>query len=262
MITIKSILAGFLLVFCVSIAAFSDIPESDIPGLEQSEKYVSDIPVKVVKKISLPKGYHEGLFYNDSEIWVSNGKGGNTWIMDVSTGDMKGEIESIGSFTEGIARADNGTFWVTEWEDKKLLRVKIKDNKMALEYDISLDPAHPAGLVWTGKNLYVITWTRGLSGTKYHLMQLGDGERMFRKMQIKGINEPAHMAWDGKNLWITSWYGGRVYKVDINNFKVMGSFRSPAKDTTGIAWDGERFWITGTYDDLYVVEIGTDVLAQ
>ncbi|MFQ5953007.1 MAG: hypothetical protein ACE5JK_06355, partial [Candidatus Omnitrophota bacterium] len=165
------------------------------------------------------------------------------------------EIKSIGTFTEGITAYGDGTFWLTDWEAKKIYRVTIKEGKMSVEYEIELDPAHPAGVVWTGENLYMITWTRGM-GTTYHLMQLDENERMFRKMRIKRIHEPAHLAWDGSHLWITSWYSQLVYKIDVETFKIVGSFRSPAPDATGITWDGEHFWITGTRADLYQLEVG------
>ena len=86
-------------------------------------------------------------------------------------------------------------------------------------------------------------------------MQLTDEQRMIVKMKIRGIHEPSQLAWDGEHLWISSWYNSKVYKVDVNNFKVLGAFKSPAKETTGITWDGEYLWVTGTHADLYQVKL-------
>ena len=230
--------------------------DAEVPKLTRNRDYDGKIPTQVIRRISLPEGYHEGLYFDGKNIWVSNGKGIETWILDPKTGEIVDRLQPVGSFTEGITPAGDGTFWMTDWDEKKLYRVTITPDGMSTEYEISLEPANPAGVLWTGEDLYVITWTRGPTGTKYHLMQLNENERMSKKMNIKGIYEPAHLAWDGEYLWITSWYNRRVYKVDINDFSVLGSFRSPAAKTTGIAWDGESFWITGTYADLYRVKIG------
>ena len=227
----------------------------DVPDLEKAMKYEVNIPVEVIKKVPIPKGYHEGLLFDGKNIWVNNGQKINTWIVDPETGKVLSEITPPGTFTEGITASNDNRYWVTDWDERKLYRVVIKDNKMEPDYEISLAPARPTGVVWTGEKLYLITWTRGM-GTEYHLMQLDENERMSRKMRIKRIHEPSQLAWDGKYLWITSWFSQRVYKVDINTFKVLGSFKSPAKDTTGIAYDGEYFWITGTYADLYKIKVG------
>ncbi len=232
-------------------AAFSEVPD-----LKKAKEYDAKIPIKVVREIPLPKGYHEGLFYDGQHMWVCNGEKGNIWLVDLGTGAVDSEIEPPGTFTEGVTLSGKGTFWVTDWDEKKLYRVKVEDDKMVVDYDISLEPAHPTGVVWTGKNLYVITWTRGVTGTTYHLMQMDEDERLFRKMRIKRIHEPAHLAWDGHYLWITSWYSRLVYKVDVETFRVLGSFRSPAVAPTGITWDGQYLWITGTRAGLYQVEVG------
>ena len=231
---------------------------AEVPTLKRAKDYKANIPVRVIKKVPLPRGYHEGLLFDGKHIWVNNGEKGKTWIVDPDTGEVTSEIEPAGTFTEGITAYGDGTFWVTDWDEKKLYRVTIKDNKMEPEYDISLDPARPTGVVWTGENLYVITWTRGVGGTSYHLMQLGEQEHMFSKLRIKRIYEPTQLAWDGKYLWITSWYSQLVYKVDVNTFKILGSFESPVSDTTGIAWDGKHFWLTGTYSALYQLELLED----
>jgi len=125
---------------------------------------------------------------------------------------------------------------------------------MVAERAVSLEPAYPAGVIWTGEKLYVITWTRGI-GTKYGLLRMNKEGELLDEIRIKRIHEPAHLAWDGKYLWITSWYNQKVYKISTEDFKILGSFDSPAKDTTGIVWDGEGFWITGTHDDLYKVKL-------
>ncbi len=228
----------------------------ETPALERTEDYAPNMPVRVIRKISLPDGYHEGLFFDVDYIWVSNGKGQKTWIIEIDSGTVVSKIEPVGSFTEGIAPAGDGTYWVTDWEDKRLYRVKLVEDKMISKGFVSLDPAHPAGITRVGKKVYVVTWTRGVAGTKYHLVEFNEHGQMLRKMRIKGVHEPAHLAWDGRHMWLTSWYSQRVYKIDTATFTVLGSFRSPARETTGIAWDGKYFWLTGTRADLYQVEAG------
>ncbi|MFH1798222.1 MAG: hypothetical protein ABH844_02600 [Candidatus Omnitrophota bacterium] len=214
------------------------------------------IPVRIIKEIILPKAYHEGLYLDGKNIWVSNGRGYDTWVFDTETGKIISKIKPIGSFTEAISSAGDGTFWMTDWNEKKLYRVKIEEGRMEAVDSVSLELARPAGVVWTGEYLYLITWTRGAGGTSYHLLQFDSAGKILRKMRIKHIPEPAHLAWDDKNLWITSWYNQRVYKIDEKTFQVLDSFQSPAAKTTGIAWDGRHFWITGTHANLYQTAVG------
>ena len=222
--------------------------------ITKADSYQKNIPVKLLKKIPLPEGYHEGLFYDGSNIWVNNGEKGNTWVVDITSGEVISEIEPVGTFTEGLTKTPEGDYWLTDWDAKKVYHVEIIGNSMKPVFELSVAPAHPTGIVWNGNSLHLITWTRGM-GTKYHLIQMDKEGKILRKNQIKGISEPSQLAWDGKNLWISSWYNQRVYRVDVSIFQITGYFRSPAKKTTGIVWDGEHLWVTGTKADLYMLKI-------
>jgi glutamine cyclotransferase len=226
-----------------------------LPPVEKAEKYQGNIPAKTLKRVKIPKGWHEGLFFDGKLIWVMNGKGGNIWKVDTEAEEVVDTITPVGPFTEGLTSAGDGTYWLTDWDDKKIYRVRTEGDTMTADYDVSVAPALPAGIVWTGERLYVVTWTRGLAGTKFHLLELDRNETVFRKFEIKGILEPAHLAWDGRYLWVTSWYSRLVYKIDPVTHSVLGHFKSPASETTGIVWDGKSFWITGTKADLYQVEL-------
>lgn len=213
-----------------------------------------NIEAKVTRRISLPEWYHEGLFYDGKSVWVVNGKNGNIWVVDILSGNVLSEITPIGGFTEGVARISGDMFAVTDWDDRKIYRARIKDGALVAESETSLAPAHPAGVVCADDRIFVITWTRGM-GTKFDLLEMDKDLAIINRVRIARIEEPAHMAWDGKNLWITSWYSRRVYKVDIDKMQVLGSFVSPVGLATGITWDGKRMWLTGTYGDLYELEM-------
>jgi len=231
-----------------------DPPETD-DSLKKAEEYQANIPIEVIRKVELPKGYHEGLFIEGNKMWVNNGEKGKTWIIDLSSGKVISEIEPPGTFSEGISAAPDGKFWITDWDTKKLYLTKIEENKMIPVSEKSLEPGRPTGVVWNGSNLYVITWTRGI-GTKYHLLKMDKEGNILHKVRIKRIHEPSQLAWDGKNLWISSWYNQRVYKIDVNTLQIVGHFRSPVNETTGIVWDGKYMWVTGTKSDLYQVKLG------
>ena len=249
---IAAILLGFS--FSSVFTRLSDAAEDGL-AVEKSGNYQAGISVEVIERIPLPKGYHEGLFLNGSDIWVNNGKNINTWIISAE-GDAVGEIVPPGTFTEGLTDSSvPGKFWVTDWDTKKLYRASIENGRMLPDMEISVAPALPTGVIRAGNMLYVMTWTRGL-GTKYHLLQFNEDGEILRKARIKGISEPSQITWDGRYLWITSWFSQKVYQVDPQELIVMGYFKSPAKAATGIAWDGEYFWITGTHDDLYKIKVG------
>ena len=222
-----------------------------------SDDYKKNILVEKVRTISLPKGYHEDLYLDGEKILISNGNDINTWVMDIGTGVLLSEIEPIGEFTEAMIPVGD-IFWVTDWEDKKVYRVKIDDNKMYSEDERSLAPAHPAGMIQVREKVYIIIWTRSINGTKCHLVEFDLDGNVLRKIQITKILEPSQMTWDGSYLYITSWFSNIVYRIDVNVWKITASFKSPAKKTSGIAYDGSHFWITGTYDDLYKIKILED----
>jgi sugar lactone lactonase YvrE len=126
---------------------------------------------------------------------------------------------------------------------------------LSLEKEIPFNSAHPAGIVWNGKNIFVITWTRSLTGTKFGILKMDAEFKILKSYQIKDIQEPSQMAWDGKNIWVSSWYDGRIYKMDPDTMDILGYITSPVKKTTGIAFEGAFLWVTGTYSDLYKMEL-------
>ncbi len=235
-------------------AAFIIIAIFLLCGFSYSPKYKL-IPAKVLTKVTIPKGYHEGLYFDGKNIWVNNGQKGKTWVIDTSSGKVTGEIDPAGTFTEAITSKGKDKYFVTDWDLKKIYTARIENKNMLAENEASLAPAHPTGAIWDGKNLFVITWTRSLAGTKYRLLKMDEKFNILKSDRIKKIHEPSQLAWDGKFLWISSWYNGRIYKVDAQTLEILGYFRSPVKKTTGIAWDGKYFWVTGTYGDLYKMEV-------
>ncbi|MFH1189500.1 MAG: glutaminyl-peptide cyclotransferase [Candidatus Omnitrophota bacterium] len=228
------------------------------PAYAQNLKMAKGYPrirSKVVRKIAIPKWYHEGLFYEDKSLWLANGEKGDIWVIDTGTGEVTSHIKPVSDFPEALIRADDGSLLTTEWYDKKVYRVKIEDGRLVPEKEMSLEPSHPAGIVCAGGRIFVITWTRGL-WTKFHLVELDKDLNVVNKLLIGDFQEPDQLAWDGKDLWISSWYTKGVYRVDIAKGEVTGFIRSPVTRTTGIAWDGKYMWVTGTYGDLYQLEIG------
>ena len=228
--------------------------ESAVKTLKKSKDFDAMIPVEVLREIPLPKGYHEGLLIEKDNIFVNNGENGKTWIIDLSSGEVISEIDSPGTFSEGITKAPGNKYWITDWDTKKLYLTSLEKNQFIIEKEISFTPSHPTGVVWNGKNIYLIIWTRGI-GTKYHLLKLDENGKILDKIRIKKIQEPSQITWDGKNLWISSWFQRRVYKIDPESLETKGYFRTEIKQTTGIAWDGEYFWVTGTHADLYKMKI-------
>jgi glutamine cyclotransferase len=238
----------------ISAVLFSIIAISLLCGFSHSPKYAA-IQTRILKKVPLPRWYHEGLYFDGKNIWVSNGLKGKTWIVDPDSGSIKDRIESAGPFTEAITSQENGLYIVTDWELKKIYTARVDNNIMTVVTEKSLLPAHPAGAIWNGSNIFVITWTRSPAGTKHRLLTMDERFNILKSEEIKKIHEPSQLAWDGKYLWISSWYNKRVYKVDAQTLEILGYFRSPVKKTTGIVWDGKYFWVTGTYSDLYKIEL-------
>ena len=225
-----------------------------LSGFTTSKDY-GQIKAKVVAKIKIPKWYHEGLYYDGKDVWVNNGKNGDTWVVDTDTGKITRSIKPAGSFTEAITPKDKDTFFVTDWDAQKIYTSKIEGSDIYALSEKSVEPAHPAGAVWNGSNLFVVTWTQTLTGTKFRLLKMDAYMNILSTAEISKILEPAHLAWDGKYMWISCWYSKRIYKVDIEELEILGYLKSPAAKTTGIAWDGKYLWVTGTHDNLYKMEL-------
>lgn len=223
------------------------------PTLKKAKEYKA-IPVKVTKRIHIPKWYHEGLFFDGKNIWVANGKNGKIWVVEPESGKTIGTIDPVGEFTEAVTGGPGERLFVTDWDDKVLYKVHIEGSRMVKESEIPLGPAYPAGVVWNGTHFFVIVWERGI-WTKFYILKLDGDGKVIDKIQIKGIQEPAHAAWDGTHLWITSWYSKMVYKIDMSSYEIVGAFPAPVSKATGIAWDGRCFWVTGTDGDLYQLEV-------
>lgn len=220
-----------------------------------SSKQDKLIESRVAARIEIPTWYHEGLYFDGNNIWVANGLKGNVWIVDLSSGKVVKELKTSGTFTEAIASTDEYPYLVSDWDLKKIYSARLENNIMSSDKEFSVEPAHPTGMTWNGKNLFVITWTRSLTGTKFHLLKMDARLNTLLTHKIREIQEPCQITWDGKNLWISSWYEDRIYKIDVDTLDVLGYFKSPVKKTTGIAWDGSSLWVTGTYSDLYRIEL-------
>ena len=213
------------------------------------------IQSRVAAKIDLPTWYHEGLYSDGKNIWVSNGLKGTIWVVDPGSGNITRKIDPAGTFNEAVTSVGKDKYIVSDWDDEKIYTARVEKNIMSEQTKISLKPAHPTGVIWNGRNIFLITWTRSLTGTKFALLKMDDKFNILSSRDIKDIQEPCQIAWDGKYLWITSWYDDLVYKIDADTLDVLGYFKSPVKKTTGIVWDGKNLWVTGTYADLYKIDL-------
>lgn len=214
------------------------------------------LPGRIVKKIILPKGYHEGLFYDGKSIWVCNGKGLKTWVVDPDSGKILTELKPATGFTEAITRsAADSELYMTDWTDEKLYRVKLDGDRIIPGPDVSFSPAHPAGVIWADGRFFVITWTRGSLGTKFDILEMDASLSIKTKIAADSIQEPSQLAWDGKYLWVSSWYSKLIYKVDIRQRTIVAVVKSPVRRTTGIAWVEGYLWVTGTAGHLYKMEV-------
>ncbi|MFH1791092.1 MAG: hypothetical protein ABH885_03805 [Candidatus Omnitrophota bacterium] len=252
------ILTSFLCASCLfHVSVFSEDPNAGETNISRSADYNRSLPFEEVRVIDLPRGYHEGLMMDGDNVWVNNGEGLDTWIIDKRDGRVVSSVTPAASFSEGITPAGGGKYWFTDWSSRRLYLVSVSNGRMVPEREINMAPSRPTGVVWTGKDLYVITWTRGW-GTKYHLLKIDTDGRVISKMRLEDIPEPSQIAWDGKNLWVTSWYTDRVYKIDESQMVIMGSFRPGIRKTTGIAWDRGHLWVTGTHSGLVELAPGAD----
>lgn len=250
---IVRVLVGTVLIMLVVICVAGRLFASE-QSLTVAKEF-KRIDARVVKQLGVPRSYHEGLYYDGKSIWLSNGELGKTWIIDTNSGAVLSEIEPVAGFTEAITSKGDGTYYTTEWYEKKIYHVTLDGSKLVVNASVSVAPSHPAGAVWNGLCLYVILWDRGFFGTKFSIIEMDEKMNIADKVQILTIQEPCQLAWDGSYLWMTSWYDQKAYKIDISTWQAIGYFCTSLDKTTGIAWDGKYFWLTATYGDLYKMEL-------
>lgn len=232
-------------------------------GLDAGDAVVDLVPsrscgemsARVIKRVCVPRSYHEGLYYDGKNIWLCNGEGGKIWVVDPATERILSEMAPVGSFTEAITAKGDGTYFTTEWYDKNVYNVSIDSDRLEARSCVSVAPSHPAGAVWAGDRLYVVTWDRGLTGTKFAILEMDGEMNIIRKVRVRTVQEPCQLAWDGEHLWMTSWYDRRVYKIDVRSWEIVGYLCSPVEKTTGVMWDGKYLWVTGTYADIYQMSV-------
>ncbi|MDD4202769.1 MAG: hypothetical protein PHQ52_04825 [Candidatus Omnitrophica bacterium] len=248
------VLMIFLLSFCSLLFA-----EDAFRYLVKANDY-HEISVKRERKIELPSsGWHEGLYIDDDQIWVNNGKGFNTDVLDIRTGKQTGQIIVPGTFMEGISKLPNGKYIWSDWYDRAFFFGELIDRELVIKARISVGDLFPAGIIAADDDIFVIGWERALD-TKYYLLKFDKKGMLIEKTGIKDIQEPSQLAWDGKYLWISSWNSEKVYKVDISDYSLKGFFKTNIDRTTGIVWDGNGFWVTGTTEDIYVFKISKNPL--
>jgi DNA-binding beta-propeller fold protein YncE len=247
----RRFLAGSITRFKVALAILAVL---SLHGASSADAGGKKTACKISARFKLPRWYHEGLYFDGKDIWVNNGEKGKTWVVDPSNGAIVRELEPAGTFTEAVTSRENGKYIVTDWDSKKIYTARIENSRMEPEDEVSVAPAHPAGAIWNGTSLFVITWTRGPAGTKFHLLKMDDKFNILSSRAITNISEPSQLAWDGKNLWVSSWYTRSIYMIDERTLEILGTIHSPAKKTTGIVWVGRYLWVTGTYSDLYKME--------
>ena len=103
-----------------------------LSGFTMSKDY-GQIKARTISKIKLPKLYHEGLYSDGKDIWVNNGKKGDTWVVDTDSGKITRKIKQAGSFTEAITSKDKDIY-VTQNVEDALARA----NSLAGEEDLIL----------------------------------------------------------------------------------------------------------------------------
>ena len=178
-----------IIIFVSGIIFLSLSPASASPQPEALHKSPSYkiISAKTLREIPLPKSYHEGLSPDGSNIWVVNGEKGKVWVVDTVSGKISYDIEPIAGFTEAVSRKSDNLFFVTDWDEKKIYKARLDNNRLTEESSVSVSPAHPAGVLWTGERLFVIIWTRGM-GTKFELLEMDGDMKLLRRISIQAIS--------------------------------------------------------------------------
>ena len=91
-LTINKKLTAFL-AFLAFLFIFPNYAFSEDKTIERAKEYRTKIPVKVIKKVPLPRGYHEGLFFDGENIWYLPFEGENGFIIYQCNPD--GEIPEV-----------------------------------------------------------------------------------------------------------------------------------------------------------------------
>jgi len=118
------------------------------------------------------------------------------------------------------------------WKDGKAFSI-FRVNKALIKKDLNQAEDQKLDLFFKSRENYRLVLGYYPLNAKRHL-----SPGLFQSRDLK----PAGLTWGDKVLWLADSEKRRIYKIDPNNGKILGSLINPALRPGGIAWDGEALW--------------------
>jgi DNA-binding beta-propeller fold protein YncE len=173
------------------------------------------------------------VIFDGQYIWaaVQNSNGGA--LEKISKSGTVISVTRVGSAPIEMA-FDGANIWVTEYTSND---VRIINENGAIVGNILLPSAHPEGILFDGKYIWVANNGAGMNS----ISKFDAAAKSLINTYIVGLN-PAGVAFDGTNIWVTNSYNGNVWKINRNTGERLGSY------TTGIfpqsiVFDGKNMWV-------------------
>ena len=200
---------------------------------------------KIVRRIVPPKagqvGFAEGLFIPEKNVFlVSQMTTATVYEYSYPGFELKRSIPTGGNWSKFIA-------WSRE---KNLLAVSnwVSDDVSLIEYDSGRLIAKlktgkaPRGLLFYngGKNLLTLSYESGL-------LEKFDTETFSRLDSIKITDASMRhvvASSDLKTAYVSDMYYAKVYKLDLDNFKIVDSFKTYHKPNTIELYDDDTLFVS------------------
>ncbi len=189
---------------------------------------------KIQQSIDMPDSHVNGLAWGDDHLWALD-HANVIHKIDPSNGRVLLKFESSGysglEWYEGnLLNADHRSSTIYELDSS--------DGKVLASYPASGPVC--SGVAWDGRYIWNGEHDEGIAK-----IDPRNGEIL----EVFGLTgERTHgLAFDGSHLWYVDTDESTFYKVEIPDFKVVGSFESPqGTELHGLTWDGECLWFSDT----------------
>lgn len=214
---------------CVAVEQFVDLEVTDsyIANCGTSGIHVDASRAHI--QGNLVEGCQESITIdNDAEVVVVGNRLAGPRLATVSCGDGKNRVKVGGNVVDGLP-ADKA----------------VHCQKAQLE-KVPFTGAAPRELVTgvvEGTSPYLDYIPGDLPQDLYPYVYppLDRTRRVVRKLG-GGLGLTWSVAWDGKALW-TANLGGKLYKLEPKQGKVLATYEAPGPQTWGMTHDGQRLWV-------------------
>jgi len=212
----------------------------------------------ITKSFCAPSGTQpNGLAWDGENLWMSSYMlNGGIYKLNPTDGSV------LNRYTPPVAQYDgyggltyDGSYlWQADAYGGGIYKLNPSD--CSVVSSIPSPDKYPSDLAWDGSFI----WVCGYPSQKIYKISPTDGSIIseFNVPQGTGQAQTAGFSYDGAYLWLSG--SSDIFKLNLFDCKVIGSFPAPCSRPDGLAWDGRYLWCA-SFDQgiIYQIDVGIPV---